>query len=89
MKWRHTLRSLALAASLPLTALPMLAAWRSVERFYTAYLVTHGHFFSDDLSEGHIKLGFEIEAWCLVLGTSAVAFLLLRFWYRSKYGRGV
>jgi ABC-type branched-subunit amino acid transport system permease subunit len=87
MKWQHILRSLALAASLPLIALSVLAAWRSVERFYTAYLITHGHLVSDDLSEGHIRVGSEIEAWCLVLGTSAVAFLLLRFWYRSKYGR--
>jgi hypothetical protein len=87
MKWRHILRSLALAASLPLIGLSVLSAWCSVERFYTAYLITHGHFSSDDLSEGHIRVGFEIEAWCIVLSTSAVAFLLLRFWYRSKYGR--
>jgi hypothetical protein len=87
MKWRHTLRFLALAASLPLIALSALAAWRSLERLYAAYLVTHGHLFSDDLGAGHIKVAFELEVWCLVLGISAVAFLLLRFWHRSKYGR--
>jgi hypothetical protein len=73
-----------LAASLPLIALSALAAWCSLERFYTAYLVTHGRPFSDDLTQGRTKIGFETETWCLVLGISAIAFLLLRFWYRLE-----
>lgn len=87
MKWRYTLRFLVLAASLPLIALSTLLAWSSLERLYTAYLITHGRLFTDDLTEGHIEVASEIEVWCLVLGISAVAFLLLRFWYQSKYGR--
>lgn len=87
MKWRHTFRFLALAASLPLIALSALAAWRSLERLYTAYVITHGHPLGDDLGAGRTKVAFEIEVWCLVLGMSAVAFLLLRFWHRTKFGR--
>jgi hypothetical protein len=50
MKWLQILRSLALAASLPLIALSALAAWYSLERLYTAYLITHDRPFSDDLT---------------------------------------
>jgi hypothetical protein len=87
MEWRHTLRPLALTASLPLIALAALAAWRSLERLYIAYLFNHGRLFTDDLSAGHINLGLEVEAWCLVLGVAVVAFMLLRFWRRSKSGQ--
>ncbi len=87
MGWRHTLRPLALTASLPLIALAALAAWRSLERFYIAYLFNHRSLFTDDPSVGHINIGLEVEAWCLVLGVSFVAFMLLRFWRRSKSGQ--
>jgi hypothetical protein len=76
-----------IAAALPLIALSALSAWRSLERLYTAYPITHGHSFSDDLGAGHIKVAFEIGVWCLVMGISAAAFLFLRFWQRTKYGR--
>jgi hypothetical protein len=82
MEWRHALRPIALAASLPMIALAALAAWRSVERFYMAYLFKHRRLFSEDLAVGHIKVRQEIEVWCFVLGTAFVAFLLLRFWSR-------
>jgi len=88
MGWRrHTLRQLALAASLPLIALAALAAWRSLERLYDAYLFNHGRLFTDDLTVGQIDIGLEVEAWCLVLGVAFVAFMLLRFWLRSKSGQ--
>lgn len=87
MKWQHILRPFALVASLPLVALSGLAAWRSAERLYTAYLISHGRLFSDALDEGHINFGFEIEVWCLVLGTAFVAIMLLKFWRRSKGGQ--
>src|SRR5580698_3087587 len=80
MRWRRTIRFLALAAALPLIALSALSAWRSLERLYTAYPITHGHSFSDDLGAGHIKVAFEIGVWCLVMGISAAAFLFLRLW---------
>ncbi len=84
MKWRHILRPLALAASLPLVALSGLAAWNSTERLYRAYLINRGRLFSDDLTEAHINVGAEIETWCFVLGVAFVAFMLLRFWRKSK-----
>jgi len=87
MGWRHTLRPLALTASLPLIALAALAAWRSLERFYIAYLFNHRRLFTDDLTVGHINIGLEVEVWCLVLGVSFVAFMRLRFWRRSKSGQ--
>jgi hypothetical protein len=87
MGWRHALRPLALTASLPLIALAALAAWRSLERLYIAYLFNHGRLFTDDLSMGHINISSEVEAWCLVLSVSFVAFMLLRFWRRSKSGQ--
>ena len=87
MKGRLSLPSLALAASLPLIALSALAARRSVERFHTAYLISHGRLFSDDLSAGRIKLAVEIQTWCVVLGVAAVSFVLLRFWHRPNRGR--
>jgi hypothetical protein len=87
MKWRHILRPLALAAALPLIALSALAVWRSLERLYAAYLISHGRLFSDDLTQGRINLRLEIETWCLVLGMCAGAFLLLRFWYHSKFAQ--
>jgi hypothetical protein len=87
MGWRQTLRPLALTASLPLIALAALAAWRSLERFYLANLFKHRRLFTDDLTVGHINIGSEVEAWCLVLGISFVAFMLLRFWRRSKSGQ--
>jgi hypothetical protein len=64
MGWRYTLRPFALTASLPLIALAALAAWRSLERFYIAYLFNHGRLFTDDLSADHINIGLEVEAWC-------------------------
>ena len=87
MGWRHALRPLALTASLPLIALAALAAWRSLERIYIAYLVNHGRLLTDDLSAGHINIGLEVEAWFLVLGVAFVALKLLRFWRRSKSGQ--
>jgi hypothetical protein len=52
-----------------------MAAWRSLERLYIAYLLNHGRLFTDDLSAGHINIGLEVEAWCLVLGVAFVAFM--------------
>jgi hypothetical protein len=75
---------MALAASLPLVALSALLAWRSLGRLYAAYLFNRGHLLTDDLTVGHINTRFEIEVWCLVLGLSVFAFLLLRFWRRSN-----
>jgi hypothetical protein len=87
MRWLQILRPLALTASLPLIALAALAAWRSLERLYIAYLFNHGRLFADDLSEGHINIDVEVKAWCLVLGVAFLTFMLLRFWRRSNAGQ--
>ena len=78
---------LALVTALPLVALAALAACRSLERLYIAYLFNHGRLFTDDLSAAHINIGLEVEAWCLVLSVAFVSFMLLRFWRQSKSGQ--
>jgi hypothetical protein len=62
----------------------IVAAGRSIERLYTAYLFAHGRTPTDDLSQAQVNVRLELAAWAIVLCLAVVASLLLRYWHRSK-----
>jgi hypothetical protein len=84
MKSRTASGAVALGASLLLIVLAGTIAWRSIERFYTAYLFAQGRTPSDDLTQAHVNARLEFAAWGIVLGLVLVVSFLLRWWHRSR-----
>ena len=84
MKSRAPWRALTLGVSLPLIVLAGVMAWSSFERLYTAYLFAQGGAATDDLTQAHINVRYELAAWGIVVGLVLLVSFLLRSWRRSR-----